>query len=263
MTSSSHPWQTLPDTPSLPASPQSGYAAVNGIRMYYAIFGAGTPVLLLHGGLANANYWGHVIPILVRHRFQVIVADSRGHGRSTRTEAAFSYELMTADVLALLDCLKLETVDVVGWSDGGIIALVLAMRHPERLRRAFVSGANSDPSGVHADVDTHPLFRTFVERTRTEYEQLSPMPADYASFRAGVQTMWALQPQYAAADLQGISIPTAIADGAHDEAITPEHSRYLARTIPGATLITLPDVSHFGVLQNPGDFGAKVIAFLR
>src|SRR5580658_7373020 len=78
----SEPWQTLPQTPPLPSADRSGYASVNGIRMFYAVFGHGSPVLLLHGGLANSSYWADVIPILVRNHFKVIVADSRGHGRS-------------------------------------------------------------------------------------------------------------------------------------------------------------------------------------
>src|SRR5438105_12036766 len=101
------PWQSLPPTPSLPAPAKSGYAPVSGIRMFYAVFGQGSPVLLLHGGLGNANYWGEVIPILVRNHYEVIVADSRGHGRSTRTAERYSYRLMASDVLAVLDYLKL------------------------------------------------------------------------------------------------------------------------------------------------------------
>jgi len=120
------PWQSLPPTPSLPTSAKSGYALVNGIRMFYAVFGQGLPVLLLHGGLGNSNYWGEVIPILVRNHYEVIVTDSRGHGRSTRTAEPYSYELMASDVLALLDYLKLTKVDLVGWSDGAIIGLAIA-----------------------------------------------------------------------------------------------------------------------------------------
>src|SRR5277367_367084 len=93
------PWQTLPQTPPLPPAVKKGYASVNGIRMFYAVFGSGSPVLLLHGGLGNSNYWGHVIPILVKNHFEVVVADSRGHGRSTRTAEPYSYELMAADTL--------------------------------------------------------------------------------------------------------------------------------------------------------------------
>ena len=260
---SGEPWQTLPLTPSLPSAVESGYAPVNGIRMFYAVFGRGEPMLLLHGGLANSNYWGDVIPILVRNHFKVVVADSRGHGRSTRSAEPYSYELMASDILALLNYLKLTRVNLVGWSDGGIIGLVIGMQHPERLRRLFAYGANSAPSGVRPDIDSNPTFTNYVQRTRKEYSELSPTPGDYDKFLAQIQAMWAQQPNFAAAQLQRITVPTAIADGAHDEAIKREHTEYLARTIPAATLIILPDVSHFGMLQNPQEFSTAVINFMK
>jgi len=138
---------TLPPTPSLPKPSQSGYAPVNGIRIWYAAFGRGEPVLLLHGGLANSNYWGNQVPALARS-YRVIVMDSRGHGRSTRDERPYGYYLMASDVLGLMDFLKVSKTAVVGWSDGAILGLDIAIHHPERLTKLFAFAANSDPSGV-------------------------------------------------------------------------------------------------------------------
>ncbi len=256
------PWQTLPPTPSLPKPLSSGFAAVNDIRMFYAVFGEGSPVLLLHGGLANSSYWSDVIPILVQRHLMVIVADSRGHGRSTRSAQAYSYDLMASDVVALLDYLKIAKTDLVGWSDGGIIGLDIAMRHPERLRRLFAYGANSDPSGLKEDMDNNPTWSAFVKRGRDEYAALSATPKDYDGFRAQIEKMWAQQPNWSAQQLGRISVRTAIADGAHDEAIKREHTEYLARTIPRAKLVILGDASHFGMLQNPPEFAAAVVGFL-
>jgi len=256
-------WQNLPPTPSLPTPLRSGYAPVNGIRMFYAVFGQGPPVLLLHGGLANANYWGNVIPLLVHNHFEVIVADSRGHGRSTRSAEPYSYELMASDTLVLLDYLKLRQVDLVGWSDGAIIGLVMAMHHPERLRRLFAYAANADPSGVRPGIDTDPVFSSYIQRTESEYRRLSPTPGEYQGFLAQIQSMWAQQPNITQGQLGQIKVRTAIADGAHDEAIKREHTDYLARSIPGATLVILPDLSHFGMLQNPSEFSHAVIEFLH
>src|SRR5271167_4687089 len=90
------PWKTLPPTPHLPTPASSGYAPVNGIRMWYAEFGSGQPVVLLHGGLANSNYWGNLVPFLIQRHFLVIIADSRGHGRSTRSAEPYSYDLMAS-----------------------------------------------------------------------------------------------------------------------------------------------------------------------
>jgi pimeloyl-ACP methyl ester carboxylesterase len=131
------------------------------------------------------------------------------------------------------------------------------------VRRLFAYAANSDPSGVRPDLDSNPVFASYVQRARKEYGELSPTPGDYETFLAQIQAMWAEQPNFAAAQLQRITVPTAIADGAHDEAIKREHTEYLARAIPGATLILLPDVSHFGMLQNPPEFCSAVINFMN
>lgn len=255
-------WLTLPEHPKMPVPLVSGYAPVDGIRMFYAEFGSGAPVLLLHGGLANSDYWAGVIPILVAHHFRVIVADSRGQGRSTRDVRPYSYDLMAADVRGLLDYLHLGQVDLVGWSDGGIIGLNIALRAPQRLRRMFLYGANADPSGVRSDIVDSPIFAAYLRRTRREYRALSPTPGDYDSLAAAIGSMWATQPHFTAVQLHAISIPTVIADGAHDEAIRRSHTLYLAKSIPEGHLVIFRDLSHFGMLQNPQEFAAAVIKFL-
>jgi pimeloyl-ACP methyl ester carboxylesterase len=106
-------WQTLPQPPAMPTPVESGLAPVNDIQMYYAVFGEGEPVLLIHGGLGNADVWGFQVPALAETH-QVIVADSRGHGRSTRSEKPYGYALMADDYLALLDHLKISQVALVG-----------------------------------------------------------------------------------------------------------------------------------------------------
>lgn len=256
------PWQSLPPTPSPPKPLESGFASLSDIRMFYAVYGEGSPVLLLHGGLANSNYWSDVIPLLVQGHHKVIVADSRGHGRSTRSAKDYSYDLMASDVVALLDNLKIGKTDLVGWSDGGIIGLDIAMQHPERLRRLFAYGANSDPSGLRENMDSNPTWAVFVKRGRDEYAALSPTPKDYDRFRAQIEKMWDQQPNWSAQQLAQISVRTAIADGAHDEAIKREHTEYLARAIPRARLVILDDCSHFGMLQNPREFADAVLKFL-
>ncbi|MFZ0729058.1 MAG: alpha/beta fold hydrolase, partial [Methylovirgula sp.] len=143
-------WLTLPPTPTLPKALQSGLAPVNGIKIWYAVFGHGRPVLLLHGGLANSDYWGNQVRALEK-RYRVVVMDSRGHGRSTRDEQPYSYDLMASDVLGLMDHLKIKEAAIVGWSDGAIIGLDIAMHHPARVSKLFAFAANSDPSGV-ADI---------------------------------------------------------------------------------------------------------------
>jgi pimeloyl-ACP methyl ester carboxylesterase len=253
-------WMTLPPTPTLPPAESSGYAPVNGISIWYATFGGGPPVILLHGGLANSTYWGNQVPVLARtHR--VIVMDSRGHGRSSRDSRPYGYTLMASDVVGLMDHLRIPQAAIVGWSDGAIIGLSLAMSHPGRVSRLFAFAANSTPSGVK-DVDKSPVFTRFIARAEKEYEMLSATPREYKKFVAEISTMWATQPNWTAADLAAIEVHTWIVDADHDEAIKRENTEFMAKEIPDAGLLLQPEVSHFSMLQAPGQFSDDVLRFL-
>ena len=160
-------WEMLPPTPAAIPAARSGHADVNGISVYYAVYGSGPPVILLHGGLANADYWGNQIKALMPRR-TVIVMDSRGHGRSTRDTRPYGYDLMADDVVGLMDFLKVPKADVVGWSDGGILGLDLAIRHKDRVGKVFAFAANTVPSGVKDDVEKNPTFAAFIKRAGEE-----------------------------------------------------------------------------------------------
>jgi len=254
-------WLTLPPTPSLPKPAGSGYAPVNGIRVWYAEFGRGEPVLLLHGGLANSNYWGNQVPALAES-YRVIVVDSRGHGRSTHDEQPYGYDLMASDVLGLMDFLKLPKAAVVGWSDGAILGLDIAIHHPERLSKLFAFAANSDPSGV-ADIAQSTVFNAYIARAEKEYQVLSPTPDQYKSFVDQISKMWETEPHFTAAQLRVITVPTWIVDADHDEAIKRENTEFMANEIPDAELLLQPQVSHFSFLQDPRQFTGDVLHFME
>jgi pimeloyl-ACP methyl ester carboxylesterase len=254
-------WLTLPATPVLPQAKQSGYAPVNGIRIWYAKYGRGEPVILLHGGVANANYWGEQVPVLAKS-YRVIVMDSRGHGRSTRDERPFGYGLMASDVIALMDYLQLGKAAIVGWSDGAILGLDIAIHHPERVTKLFAFAANSDPAGVK-DVTRSPVFNRFISRAKKEYERLSPTPGDYKPFHDQITAMWAAEPNFTVKQLRSITVPVLIADGDHDEAIKRENTEVMAKEIPNAGLLIQPGVSHFSFLQDPQKFNCGLMRFLK
>jgi pimeloyl-ACP methyl ester carboxylesterase len=253
-------WLTLPPTPTLPKAEESGLAPVNGIKIWYATFGRGEPVILLHGGLANSNYWGRQVPALAE-KYRVIVMDSRGHGRSSRDERPYGYELMASDVLGLMDFLNIPKAAIVGWSDGAILGLDIAIRHPERITKLFAFAANSDPSGVK-DITQSPVFNAFIARAEKEYQALSPTPDQYKSFLAQISKMWETQPNYTAEQLGRIAVPTWIVDGDHDEAIKRENTEFMAGQIPNAGLLLQPEVSHFSFLQDSRQFTDDVLHFL-
>ena len=174
---------------------QFGHAKVNGISLYYATIGHGSPVVLLHGGLANSDYWGNQIKALAP-RHTVIVVDSRGHGRSTRDARPYGYDLMADDVVALLDARHIAKADVVGWSDGAILGLDLAIRHPDRVGKVFAFAANTVTSGVQKSVEKNPTFAAFIERAGHEYAKLSATPKDYDAFVAQISKMWETEPNW-------------------------------------------------------------------
>lgn len=254
-------WMSVPVPPPMPTPIASGMAPVNGISMYFATFGAGKPVLLIHGGLGNADIWSNQVIDLMKDHL-VIVADSRGHGRSTRTEEPFGYDLMSADYLALLDYFKIEKVDLVGWSDGGIIGLDIAMGHPERLSHLFAQAANITTDGVNPGVATDTVFGSYIDWMSKDYAKMSPTPDQFDAFVTQISNMWATQPNWTDAQVAAIKVPTAIVAGDHDEAILRAHTEKIAAMIPGAKLVILPDASHFAMLQAPAEYTAAVRALI-
>ena len=240
---------------------RQGSVKTHGARLYYAITGAGSPVLLVHGSLGSSDDWGYQVGALARHH-TVIVMDSRGQGRSTRDARPFSYDLMGDDVVALLDTLKIDKVDVVGWSDGANIGLDLAMRHPARIGKLFAFGANASVSGLKGDPEKQPIFPRIMARMASEYSRLSPTPKAFDALAGQMSTMWATQPNWTDAQLKSIKSPVWIVDGDHEEFITREHTEHIAATIPGAGLLILPNVSHFAPWQAPSLFNAAVLQFL-
>jgi pimeloyl-ACP methyl ester carboxylesterase len=254
-------WQTLPEPAAMPKPDQSGYAPVNGIQMYYAVFGAGDPVLLIHGGLGHADIWASQVATLSKTH-KVIVADSRGHGRSTRTEQPYGYDLMASDYLALLDYLKVDKTALVGWSDGGIIGIDIALHHPERLTRLFAQAANVTTDGLDPGVMTNKTFAAYIDRSGRDYKKMSKTPDQYDAFVAQMSHMWESEPAWSKEQLAEITTPTAIVAGDHDEAIKREHTEYIASAIPGAKLIILPNASHFAMLQAPDEYSQAVLDFI-
>jgi pimeloyl-ACP methyl ester carboxylesterase len=246
----------------LPDTHDQGYVESDGARIWYAAYGFGAPVILLHGGLGNSGNWGYQVPALLENGYRAILIDSRGHGRSTRDEKPYSYELMGSDLLAVMDALHLESPALVGWSDGACTALVLASKDPKRVAGVFFFGCNMDPSGTK-EIEFTPILKRCIGRHIKDYQRLSETPDQFDEFSEAVGLMQRTQPNYSAEDLARISVPVAIVQSEHDEFIKREHAEYLARSIPDAEFIFLPGVSHFAPLQRPEEFNTAMLAFLR
>ena len=258
----------LPTPPALPPPTAQTWVTHDGARIWYATFGPSAaaeqpPVILLHSGEASSDIWGWQIPALIADHRRVIVIDSRGHGRSS-WDGRLGYERMERDVIAVMDAAGVDKADVVGWSDGAIISLVMAMKDPERVRRVFAFGANTDVAGGLRPLGAFaPVSRCAMALLRAEYERDTGSPRGFDALAMAVMRMQLTQPNYLADKLAAISGPAiAIADGDHDEIIRRRHTEYLASTIPGATLIWLPHAGHFAPLQSPDAFNAAMLGFL-
>ncbi len=247
----------------LPEAVSSGMAAVNDIEMYYATYGdpANPALLLLHGGLGNADYFVNQIPAFSEN-YYVIAADSRGHGRSTMSEQQIGYTLMASDVLALLDYLEIEAVNLVGWSDGGIIGLDIAMNHPDRLIKLVAYGANYTPAGVRTDVGESERFNQYIEMAAGDYVKLSPTPDGFDAFLGNIGNMWATEPNFTPEQLGSITTPTLILDGMLEEAIYVEHALEMAKLIPTADLLLMSDIGHFAMWDKTEEFNHIVLDYL-
>jgi pimeloyl-ACP methyl ester carboxylesterase len=248
--------------PALPVATAEGYVEHDGARIWYATFGSGPPVVLLHGGLGHSGNWGYQVPALIAAGYRAMLIDSRGHGRSTRDARPFTYELMASDVLAVLDTLGVEQAPMVGWSDGACIALTLAMQVPARVAGVFFFACNMDPSGTKELDESNPMLGSCFGRHAEDYARLSATPDDFRAFVGAVSQMQATQPNATARDLAEVRVPVAIVQSEGDEFIKREHAEYLARSIPGAELVILSGVTHFAPLQRPEVFNATVLGFL-
>ena len=250
-------------SPELPTPVDSGMAPVNDIEMYYATYGdpANEPLLLLHGGLGNADYFVNQIPAFSEN-YYVIAADSRGHGRSTMSEQQIGYSLMASDVLALLDYLEIDAANLVGWSDGGIIGLDIAINHPERLIKLVAYGANYNPSGLLSTVGESERFNAYIEMAAGDYVRLSPTPDGFDAFITNISNMWATEPNYTEEQMRGITVPTLILDGLQEEAIAPAHNLEMALLIPGADLVLMGDIGHFAMWDKTEAFNKIVLDYL-
>jgi len=245
----------------LPVTNDQGTIEHDGAQIWYATYGTGSPVILLHGGLGHSGNWGYQVPALVRSGYRAVLIDSRGHGRSTRGARPFTYELMASDVSAVMDTLHIEKAALVGWSDGACIALILADTAPERVAGVFFFACNMDPTGTK-EFEFTPIIGRCLSRHMQDYKQLSSTPDQFDEFSEAVGLMQRTQPNYSANDLAQISVPVVIVHSEHDEFIKQEHAEYLARSIPNADFVNLHSVSHFAPLQRPEQFNIAMLAFL-
>ena len=230
------------------------YYNIRGFKMYAETYGIGQPLLIIHGNGGSINNFLYQIPYFLK-KYKVIVADSRAQGNSKDEADSLSYEMMADDYAALLDQMKIESAFVIGWSDGGINGLLLAIRHPGKVKKLAVTGANlwPDTTAVSADV---------VQMLLPEYNSAKSMTNKTPQQKGGWKLLRLMieEPHIRLTDLQKISIPTLVIGGDHD-VIKPEHTLLIAQNIPNSYLWILPNSGHSTPIIYKGEFNKKIDDF--
>lgn len=241
------------------------YIQLNDISMYVAQYGKGEPIIFLHGGMGSANSWADQVPVFAKN-YRVITPDSRGQGRTSDSTAPLSYHLMAEDIIRLMDKLSLSSAYIVGWSDGGNIAIDIAIHHPERVKKIVAYGANINPAGLqkHFLEYLRKVSPEQMERDNgSEFLALSPHPENLPTIAKKIRSMWLAEPNFTAAELARIKTPVLIMDGEKEELIRPDHAREIAAAIPKATLVMLPNVGHYATFKTPKQWNEAVLNFLK
>lgn len=253
--------KTAMDTTTYGKNPAVGkYADIRGFKMYYEVYGKGEPLLIIHGNGGSINNFLFQIPYFAKN-YQVIIADSRSQGKSVY-HGDLTYEMMTDDLDALLDKLNLKQAYVIGWSDGGIEGLMLAMRHPEKVKKLAVTGANlwPDTTAVDPFVYNYALKMNLKgQDTIKKMKNVTPEMRD----QLNLLHLLTYEPHIKLEDLKKISCPTLVIGGDHD-VIRTKHTMLIADNIPNSYLWILPNSGHSTPIyykdmfnQVVGDFFAK------
>ena len=234
-----------------------GYVDVNGVHMYYEVYGEGSPLVLLHGGIMTIDLnFATLIPALAAGH-TVVAVEMQGHGRTADTGRAITLTALASDVVGLLDHLGIDRADVVGHSLGGGVALELAVSHPDRVRRVVPMSITVRKDGTHEEIanpSLHatstrmPTARDFADMTEA-YKRLSPHPEHFDEFLATLSGVASDLEGWSDEQLAGIAAPTLLMIGDHDFT-TVEHAALMLELIPGSQLAVLPGTTHMTITRR-------------
>lgn len=241
------------------------YAELPGVKTWYEIDGAGDPLVLLHGGLCTNETWGAQRADFAA-RFRVLLPERRGHGHTPDVDGPLSYQDMADDTIAFIESLVDGPAHLVGWSDGGVIALLVAIARPDLVRKVVAMGANFLPtpqSGAAPEMlDQLTPDAPDLTMFREAYEAVSPDGAAHWPVVVGkLVDMFRTEPTIRTENMARISVPTLVLVG-DDDLITLEHTIALYRAIPGSELAVVPGTSHALLMEKPGEVNRIILDFL-
>jgi pimeloyl-ACP methyl ester carboxylesterase len=240
------------------------YVEVAGHRVWHQVSGDGPPVVLLHGAFAGASSFAAQTPALVAAGFTVYVPERRGHAHTPDVDGPLSYSVMADDTVDYLEHVLPGGAHLVGWSDGAVVALLVAMRRPDLVHRVVLIGQYYNFAGRVPDSDIDALLRSpeAMGFLRLEYDQVSPdgpdhFPVVYEKTMRMIDT----EPQLDLATFSAATAPTLVLQGDRDE-VTVEHSLAVVAALPNARLAVLPG-SHLVPVETPDVVNPLLVSFLR
>ncbi len=229
------------------------YINIRSFKMYYETYGNGQPLLIIHGNGGSINNFLYQIPYFSK-KYKVILADSRAQGKSIDLKDSLSYEMMADDLNALLDSLHLVSCYVIGWSDGGINGLLLSIRHPDKVKKLAVTGANLWPDTTAVD----PFVYNWAMKINDTLSKMKRTPE--ISNQLKLTHLLSYEPHITLVQLHTIKCPTLIIGGDHD-VILPQHTILIAQNIPNSYLWILPDSGHSTPIYYKDDFNKTIDDF--
>lgn len=222
------------------------YVDAGGVHTYYEVQGSGDPLILLHGGFATVETWRGQAPALAE-RFRVYLPERRGHGRTADVEGPTGFGIMAQDTIAFMEALSIGPAHIIGWSDGGYVALELALARPDLVRRLVLIGTAANADGYTAETQADNASLTPVSlppSIRAAYDRLSPDgPEHFPVVFEKLAAVWRTEPSHALADLARLAPPTLLMVGDRD-VLTVEHAAAMRDAIPDAQLAVIPGASH-------------------
>ncbi|MCF6188298.1 MAG: alpha/beta hydrolase [Desulfobulbaceae bacterium] len=242
------------------AVPETGYVRRQHGNIHYVVYGKGAPLVLLHGGLSNKLCWFSQLPMLVRSERRVILLDTRGHGKSTPGNIEPSYQLYAQDVVGVLDHLHIGSADVLGWSDGGNTALMLAYRYSKRIRSILLISANFNPEGLTSEIrrdnrKPYGRFRQWFNRFWTRSDR------EYPQLERQVKKLWETSPRMTSAMLAAITCPVLIIVGEHDY-VSVAHAREMTEAVANGKLTVIAGGGHSTPITHAAEINRLIRRFL-
>lgn len=242
-------------TPVLGNNDNTGkYAQVNGINIYYEEYGTGEPLLLLHGNSESINSFRLQVPEFSKH-YHVIAVDTRGQGRSGEDGKLYTYDLFAEDMNALLNYLKIDSANVVGWSDGGNTGLIMAMKYPAKVKKLVAMGAN-------VFIDNSVVDKWIFKELNKQLGELRPDTSAKAQNRVRLINLLLTEPRHTFDDLKKISCPVLVLAGEKD-VIKEAHTKKIAENITNSALIIAPKETHYYPWENAPAFNKTVLEYLQ